>query len=51
MVTSRPLANTAAAASGSHQMLNSAAGVKFPSAIAPPMRTIRAIPSGPYAPR
>ena len=41
MVTSRPLGNTVAAASGSAQMLNSAAGVTFPSAIAPPMRTIR----------
>ena len=41
MVTSRPLANTCAAASGSTQTLNSADGVWFPSAIAPPMSTIR----------
>ena len=42
IVTSRPDAKTRAAASGSAQMLNSAAGVMFPSAIAPPMSTIRA---------
>ena len=41
MVTSIPLSNTRAAASGSAQMLNSAAGVTLPSAIAPPIRTIR----------
>ena len=41
MVRSIPLANTRAAASGSAQMLNSAAGVTLPSAIAPPMSTIR----------
>ena len=41
MVTSSPLANTWAAASGSIQMLNSAEGVMFPSAIAPPMSTMR----------
>jgi hypothetical protein len=33
----------ACAASGSAQMLNSAAGVMFPSAIAPPISTIRSI--------
>ena len=42
IVTSRPDAKTRAAASGSAQMLNSAAGVMFPSPIAPPMSTIRA---------
>ena len=36
-----PLANTREAASGSAQMLNSAAGVTFPSAIAPPISTMR----------
>ena len=41
IVTSRPLAKTRAAASGSAQMLNSAAGVTLPSAIAPPISTIR----------
>ena len=41
IVTSMPLAKTRAAASGSHQMLNSAAGVTLPSAIAPPIRTMR----------
>ena len=40
---SSPLANTRAAASGSTQMLNSAAGVTLPSAIAPPISTIRSI--------
>ena len=43
IVTSIPLANTRAAASGSTQMLNSAAGVTLPSAIAPPISTIRSI--------
>src|SRR4051812_1137676 len=43
MVTSIPLANTRAAASGSSQMLNSAAGVTLPSAIAPPISTMRSI--------
>ena len=42
IVTSRPEWKTRCAASGSAQTLNSAAGVMFPSAIAPPMRTIRA---------
>ncbi len=42
MVTSSPDENTRWAASGSAQMLNSAAGVMLPSAIAPPIRTIRA---------
>ncbi len=41
MVVSMPAWKTACAASGSAQMLNSAAGVWFPSAIAPPMRTMR----------
>ncbi len=36
-----PLAKTRRAASGSPQMLNSAAGVRFPSPTAPPMSTIR----------
>ncbi len=40
-MTGIPLANTAAAASGSTKALNSAAGVTFPSAIAPPIQTIR----------
>ena len=40
-VTGIPLANTAAAASGSTNALNSAAGVMLPSAIAPPIQTIR----------
>ena len=44
IVTSSPEWNTRCAASGSAQMLNSAAGVMFPSAIAPPMRTIRCRP-------
>ena len=44
MVTSSPLENTRSAASGSAQMLNSAAGVTFPSPIAPPIRTIRPTP-------
>jgi hypothetical protein len=51
MVTSRPLENTTCAASGSHQMLNSAAGVKLPSAIEPPMSTMRAMPVVPCASR
>ena len=41
MVRSMPLVNTRAAASGSAQMLNSAAGVTLPSAIVPPISTIR----------
>ena len=41
IVTSSPLAKTRCAASGSAQMLNSAAGVTLPSAIAPPISTIR----------
>ena len=41
MVTSSPLVKTRCAASGSAQMLNSAAGVTLPSAIAPPISTIR----------
>jgi hypothetical protein len=41
IVSSIPLAKTRAAASGSAQMLNSAAGVTLPSAIAPPISTIR----------
>src|SRR5262249_46388410 len=41
MVTSMPLSNTAAAASGSTNALNSAAGVVLPSAIAPPIQTMR----------
>ena len=36
-----PLAKTRCAASGSAQMLNSAAGVRLPSPIEPPIRTIR----------
>ena len=43
MVVSRPAWKTACAASGSAQMLNSAAGVMFPSAIAPPIRTMRSM--------
>ena len=39
MVTRQPAANTIAAASGSHQMLNSAAGVMFPRLAEPPMMT------------
>src|SRR5439155_616969 len=39
MVTRQPAANTIAAASGSHQMLNSAAGVMFPRPAEPPMMT------------
>ena len=49
IVTSIPLWKTACAASGSAQMLNSAAGVMLPSAMAPPMSTIspsRAAASG-----
>ena len=38
-----PLPNTIAAASGSTNALNSAAGVMFPSAIAPPIHTMRSI--------
>jgi hypothetical protein len=45
IVRSIPLVKTRCAASGSAQMLNSAAGVTFPSAIAPPMRTMRAMRS------
>ena len=41
IVTSSPEWNTRCAASGSAQMLNSAAGVMFPSAIAPPISTMR----------
>ena len=41
IVTSSPLSKTRAAASGSAQMLNSAAGVTLPSPIAPPISTIR----------
>ena len=41
IVVSIPEWKTACAASGSAQMLNSAAGVMLPSAIAPPMSTIR----------
>ena len=41
IVTSIPLANTRLAASGSAQMLNSAAGVRLPSPIEPPISTIR----------
>ena len=41
IVMSMPLAKTRCAASGSAQMLNSAAGVRLPSPIAPPIRTIR----------
>ena len=44
IVTSIPLAKTRCAASGSAQMLNSAAGVTLPSPIAPPIRTIRSRP-------
>ena len=44
IVTSSPLAKTRCAASGSAQMLNSAAGVTLPSPIAPPIRTIRSRP-------
>ena len=40
-----PLPKTIAAASGSCQMLNSAAAVVFPSPSEPPMRQIRSIPS------
>ena len=47
IVTSTSAAKTTAAASGSAQTLNSAAGVMFPSAIAPPITTICAIPSVP----
>ena len=38
-----PLRNTIRAASGSTQMLNSAAGVQFPARIAPPIRQMCAI--------
>ncbi len=41
IVTGRPLSKTRRAASGSHQMLNSAAGVTLPRPIAPPISTIR----------
>ena len=41
IVTSIPLSKTRRAASGSAQMLNSAAGVRFPSPIEPPISTIR----------
>ena len=41
IVTSIPLSNTRRAASGSAQMLNSAAGVRLPSPIEPPISTIR----------
>ena len=41
IVVSSPSANTRCAASGSAQMLNSAAGVRLPSPIAPPISTIR----------
>ena len=41
MVVSRPSSNTRCAASGSAQMLNSAAGERLPSPIAPPIRTMR----------
>ena len=41
IVTSSPEWKTRSAASGSAQTLNSAAGVMFPSAIAPPISTIR----------
>ena len=41
IVVSMPLAKTRFAASGSAQMLNSAAGVRLPSPIEPPIRTIR----------
>ena len=44
-------AYTCAAASGSHQMLNSAAGVMLPSAMAPPISTTRAMPAVPCAAR
>ena len=40
-----PLAKTAAAASGSTKALNSAAGVTFPSPIAPPIQTMRSMRS------
>ena len=42
IVTSIPEWKTCCAASGSTQMLNSAAGVMFPSPMAPPISTIRA---------
>ena len=41
IVVSSPSTKTRCAASGSAQMLNSAAGVRLPSPIAPPIRTIR----------
>ena len=45
MVRSTSVANTRCAASGSAQMLNSAAGVTLPSPIEPPMSTIRSMRS------
>ena len=43
MVRGIPASKTILAASGSTQILNSAAGVQFPSSTAPPMMTISAI--------
>ena len=43
IVRSSPLVNTRCAASGSAQMLNSAAGVMLPSPTAPPISTTRSI--------
>jgi hypothetical protein len=43
MVIGRPLRNTIRAASGSTQMLNSAAGVQFPARMLPPIRDTWAI--------
>ena len=51
IVTSRLDLKTRSAASGSAQMLNSAAGVMFPSAIEPPISTIRSMFSPPMRSR